>query len=99
MIGQAFAIGGLMWAFASVPLAPGQERMHPLGIVLGPIVIVAFGTAVLVNLWDLALRPFRRRRGGGAGHANEPGQKRIGAACPWLGRREVSEERGRRRIG
>lgn len=99
MICQAVAIGGLTWMFATPIGYEGEKPIHPAGAFLLSVVIVAFGTAAVVNLWDWAARPFRARRASGLGHADESGDKRMSPSSPSLGRGETSENRGRRRIG
>ena len=97
MIGQALAIGGLTWGMTHAPHPPGP--MDALSALVISIVLVAFGTAVITNLWDWATRPFRARRGCGPGHADDPPQHRVGAARSGLGRGEGAEQRAGRRIG
>ena len=98
MIGQALAVGGLTWFFLTVPLSPGEtERPNPIFLFVMSIIIVAFATAVIVNLWDWALRPFRRRAS--VGHGDEPPQDRIRASRPRLSGGQMSEEWRCGRIG
>lgn len=90
MAGQALAIAGLTFMFAS---APRPDPIDPLGALLLSVVIVAFGTAAAVNLWDWL---FRRRRAHNVGEPQSRGGRpgRIGRQP-----RELTEQPFRRRIG
>ena len=56
MVGQAATVGFLLWLYATGP----QENAPPLGMFFAmSVVMVAFGTAVIVNLYDWIVRKIR----------------------------------------
>lgn len=90
MIGQAAAICGLTYCQARDPLI-GSEQVA--GLLLVNIVVVAFATALAVNLWDWL---FRRGRPHDVGEpqGRSRGTRRVGRqTC------ELPQEPFRRRIG
>lgn len=174
MIGQALAIGGLTYMFVTPIGYEGEKPIPPIGALVISTIIVAFGTALLVNTADWFKRtlryasPARRiglvaavfgvpaviaikvasttpkgweasvagvlfflllvwiscgvvnlslrawawaakdrnasrsldaRRPSGAAHRHEPPQERMGSGRSSFGGGQVSEQRGRRRIG
>ena len=106
---QAAAIAGLIYVLVTPIGYEGEPTPHPIAAVVGSVIIVAFGTALLANLWAWLTRRFDRDlkgsvpvlpgRGGSGRDTDEPRQERVGAPRPYLGGREVSEERSRGRIG
>lgn len=75
MIGQATAIGGLTW---NAVVASGNHEKLGAFLLLNTI-IVAFLTAVIVNLWDWLRRP---RTLAGPGKIREPERERLSAPAP-----------------
>ena len=53
MAAQAAAIGGLTWMFTT---APRPDPIDPGGAIFLSVILVAFGTAVIVNVFDWVRR-------------------------------------------
>lgn len=75
MIGQAAAIAGLTW---NAVAASGNPEKLGIFLLLNTI-IVAFLTAVIVNLWDWLRRPRTLTR---TGQVSEPQRERLGSPAP-----------------
>lgn len=80
MIGQALAIGGLTWGMVS-EVRPNEPPMNAIGALAISVIVVAFATAVAVNVFDWARRkitgspakPARRDRGSASALLGRPG--------------------------
>lgn len=75
MVGQATAIGLLTWNGIAAGAPPEQAG----ALLIGNTIVVAFLTAVLVNLWGWLRRP---RALATAGHVDEPKRKSLSLAAP-----------------
>lgn len=75
MIGQATAIAGLTWNGIASGAHPEQAGM----LIVGNTIIVAFLTAVIVNLWGWLRRP---RTLATASQVRKPKRERLSPPAP-----------------